>query len=57
MLWNLLVIYKIFLNKIDFKTKLAHSIRDGSCINKQIMFFGENNIIFPEYRKLESIID
>jgi hypothetical protein len=54
MLWNLLVIYKIFLNKIDFTTKLAFRIRDGSCINKQIMFIEENNIIFPEYRNLKS---
>ena len=54
MLWNLLVIYKIFLNKIDFTTKLAYSIRDGSCINKQIMFIEENNIIFHEYRNLKT---
>ena len=42
------------IKKIDFTTKLAYSIRDGSCINKQIMFIEENNIIFQEYRNLKT---
>jgi len=54
MLWNLLVIYKISLNKIDFTTKIAFGINGGSYINKQLMLTeGGKNIIFPDYRNLK----
>jgi hypothetical protein len=54
MLWNLLVMHNIYLNKIDFTTKLAFSMKNKSYVNKQMMITeGGKNIIFPSYNNFE----
>ena len=46
--------HNIYLNKIDFSTKLAFSVQNKSYINKQMMLTGGGkNIIFPSYNNLK----
>lgn len=53
MLWNLLIIYDIKINTIDFTVKEGFIIKcDKSYINKQIMFIDNKVILFPNYAKL-----
>ena len=55
MLWTLLHKYKIEISKIDMNTKLAFSIKNGSCINKQIIINNDKYFIFPYYKKTDEL--
>lgn len=55
LLWTLLYKYKIEISKTDMNTKLAMSIQNGSCINKQIIINDDKYFIFPSYKEINKL--